>query len=366
MARADLHDALVLDTEIYEASRIDPTLLDPVVRVEGGLPDVARPMTILRRYQGPQGLSIEHFTIENYQGRQIYRSPARRISLSGEMFEDEFVDTVARVRIEDAEEHRVTFFVNDEEVGSIPMFIDAGLGGDPYVAVEQTFTKALQKGSILWLTVPQPPARGRRAREEKPHQQPVWFVLDSGKVYVISGRGEQNVPNLPNVPEVELTVRSKDHRSRIVQVPASVRAIPPDDRLFDKIGRSGLGKRLNLRDGDEALERWRTTCTLVELTPRFRPAGAEPEKRQAAPADAAAGARAAAASATPPAQGNGATAAKAEEDIHVEAQIDQEVFDQLIAEGKSERIARAKAKAAYVRREKARIRAEREQEQVSS
>ena len=37
----------------------------------------------------------------------------------------------------------------------------------------------------------------------------------------------------------------------------------------------------------------------------------------------------------------------------------QEVFDQLIAEGKSERVARAKAKAAYVRAEKARIRAER-------
>jgi NADH-quinone oxidoreductase subunit I len=48
-----------------------------------------------------------------------------------------------------------------------------------------------------------------------------------------------------------------------------------------------------------------------------------------------------------------------EEEIHVEAQIDQEIFDQLIAEGKSERVARAKAKAAYVRREKDRIRAER-------
>ena len=55
----------------------------------------------------------------------------------------------------------------------------------------------------------------------------------------------------------------------------------------------------------------------------------------------------------------GGGAAPAEEEIHVEAQVDQEVFDQLIAEGKSERVARAKAKAAYVRAEKARIRAER-------
>ncbi len=51
-----------------------------------------------------------------------------------------------------------------------------------------------------------------------------------------------------------------------------------------------------------------------------------------------------------------------EDDIHVEAQIDQEVFDKLVAEGKSERVARAKAKAAYVRAEKKRILAEQQKD----
>jgi NADH-quinone oxidoreductase subunit I len=55
-----------------------------------------------------------------------------------------------------------------------------------------------------------------------------------------------------------------------------------------------------------------------------------------------------------------APAPKAAE-VHVEAgQIDQETFDKLIAEGKPERMARAKAKAAYVKKEKARLRAEAE------
>lgn len=53
-----------------------------------------------------------------------------------------------------------------------------------------------------------------------------------------------------------------------------------------------------------------------------------------------------------------------EDDIHVEAQIDQEVFDKLVAEGKSERVARAKAKAAYVRAEKKRILAEQQGEEA--
>jgi len=69
--------------------------------------------------------------------------------------------------------------------------------------------------------------------------------------------------------------------------------------------------------------------------------------------------------ATPEAAETSAGAEAKEEEIHVEAEVDQSVFDQLIAEGKSERVARAKAKAAYVRAEKARIRAERA-ESVSS
>src|SRR5680860_1105937 len=48
-------------------------------------------------------------------------------------------------------------------------------------------------------------------------------------------------------------------------------------------------------------------------------------------------------------------------EVKVEAgEIDQETFDQLIAEGKPERMARAKAKAAYVKKRKAKLRAEAE------
>ncbi len=65
--------------------------------------------------------------------------------------------------------------------------------------------------------------------------------------------------------------------------------------------------------------------------------------------------------ATPAKGGDGPKQAKAAEPEVKAGEIDQEVFDQLIAEGKSERIARSKAKAAYVKKEKARLRAEAEQ-----
>jgi len=51
---------------------------------------------------------------------------------------------------------------------------------------------------------------------------------------------------------------------------------------------------------------------------------------------------------------------KAEVKVEGAGEIDQETYDKLIAEGKSERIARSKAKAAWVRKEKERLTAEQE------
>jgi len=362
MARADLHYALAIDREIYEASQVDPTLLDPVVRVEGGLPGVARPLTVIREYQGPQGAYTESFSLADHDGRELYASMVRRVELRGEMFEDRFSNTVTGLRFADAEEHRLTFFVDGEDVGTIPVFVEAGLGGDPYVALEQAVTKTLQKSTVVWLSVPQPPRR--RGRPSKPHEQAAWFVQEDGKVYVLSGPGEQEIPGLAGAREVELIVRSKEVRSRIARVPSTVRVVPGDDELFERVGRTGLSRRLNLADGDRALDRWRSTCTLVELTPRYRPAGTA---AQGTGDGRAADGATPAAQAEAPAQDGAAdgaaepAAAKPAEDIHVEAQIDQKIFDELVAGGASERVARAKAKAAYVRAEKARIRAEREE-----
>jgi hypothetical protein len=268
MARADLHYALAVDSEIWQASQVDASLLDPLVRVEGALPGSARPFVVVRDYQGPQGYYVERFVIREPGGRELYRSQNQRISLTGEMFEDRFTTTVTDLELSSGEEHEVTFFVNDEEAASIPMFVEAGLGGDPRVAAEETFKKALGKGTIIWLAVPD--ERG------KTHNRPVWFVFDAGKVYVFAGPTEQDVPGLATASQVEIIARSKDARSRVSRVPATVRVVPGDDSLFDRIGQVGMGRRLNLPDGEGALDRWRKNCTLVELTPHFGrvPAGA--------------------------------------------------------------------------------------------
>ncbi len=89
-------------------------------------------------------------------------------------------------------------------------------------------------------------------------------------------------------------------------------------------------------------------ATQAATTPAGAAADKPPATTAAAPSAAPAGAGGA--------PGAGAAPAR-QPDVHVEPGIDQETFDRLVAAGESERTARAKAKAAYMRRAKAEARA---------
>ena len=58
----------------------------------------------------------------------------------------------------------------------------------------------------------------------------------------------------------------------VAEVEASARVVDPKDPLFGRVAPVLLPRRLNLRDGEEAVDRWRKECTLVELTPSSIPA----------------------------------------------------------------------------------------------
>ncbi|MGI9017410.1 MAG: hypothetical protein ACR2HR_09975 [Euzebya sp.] len=355
MTRADVHYALAIDSQIWDASRIDPDLLDPVVRVDS-IPGTAHPFVVIRDYQAPQGVYLEYFTISDATGTEVYRAPERKIELRGEMFEGRVRTRVPRLVLDRGDEHELSFFVDGELINSIPMFLEVGEGGDPSVIAEETLAKALGKGTVMWIVIPKAVKPNRLKKiKNRPrglvydnHQQAVWFVLDGATVYVFSGPTEQEIAGLtPQTSQVQIVARSKDMRSAVIRTQADVEVVPPDDSRWAKVAEAGIGKRLNLPDGEGAIERWRTNCTLYALTPVF--AGA-PSAVATGPA--------AATAAPEQAEQKAAVTKRPEDDIHVEAQIDQAVFDKLVAEGTSERVARGKAKSAFVRAEKKRILAE--------
>jgi hypothetical protein len=97
--------------------------------------------------------------------------------------------------------------------------------------------------------------------------RPAWYVQQGQKLFVVKGEGEQELPGPRVGATVTLTVKSKDVKAAIGSLPCAVRVVT-DEAEFERIAGLGMGTRLNLRDGEAALQRWKDTATIVELTPQ--------------------------------------------------------------------------------------------------
>lgn len=256
MARVKLMSAMAYDLETYEASGFG----DPVIRVLGELPAGSQPFGVNRVYKGAQGMYEEVLSLADPDNTIIWESAPRRVELRGEMFEDLFRRQVTdRIEITSTGEHTMLFYLDGQLAGRIPVFIEAPQSVQAAGVLMDAAETALKKGSICWLTIPQ--------SDGSSVQRPAWYVQQGQRLFVLKGEREQELPGLESASSVTITVKSKDVKATIGDLPASVRVVEDDDE-FEKIAGLGMGNRLNLTDGEEALERWKRTCTIVELTPQ--------------------------------------------------------------------------------------------------
>lgn len=256
MASVKTLSAMAYDLQTYEREGV----ADPVIRVLGELPSHSQPFGINRVYKGAQGVYEEKMLLVDPDDYVIWESDSRLLELRGMMFEDLFrVRVETDIRIETTGEHALVFLMDGAEAGRIPVFIDAPESLTAAGVLPDAAETALKKGSIVWLGIPQ--VDGGSAT------RPAWYVQQGRKLFVIKGGEEQELPNLENCDIVDVIVKSKDINATIGVMKAGVRVVDPATDEFDRIATLGMGTRLNLRDGEGAKERWRETCTLVELTP---------------------------------------------------------------------------------------------------
>ena len=133
---------------------------------------------------------------------------------------------------------------------------------------------SLSKSTICWIEVPTdevPVPRKKRSGPKPDYMSgrtwPVWYGYENGKVYVLVGEGEQQVPGLTDATTVKLIARSKDLQSHVAEVECGVEVLAKDDAWTELARDVLVGRRLNLPDGDAAVDRWRSTCEVVSLTP---------------------------------------------------------------------------------------------------
>lgn len=256
MSRVRVMSAMAYDLESYD----DTGIADPTVTVLGELPGTSRPFEIARVYKGAQGRYEESLAIADADGTIIWESDSRVIELRGMMFEDLFRTAVrAPLPITSADEHTLVLYLDGSLIARVPIFIDAPHSVTSAGVFRAAADAALKKSAVCWLTIPQ--ASGGEVT------RPAWYVQQGSALFVLTGGDEQQLPGLEHATTVTVTVKSKDIKAAIGQTTADVRIVD-DAEEFTRIATLGMGKRLNLHDGEDALQRWQDTCVLAELTPR--------------------------------------------------------------------------------------------------
>jgi len=264
-----LTNAYVADAKLVADGLVQPEDAMAVFVGRAGRGRVA-PFVVERSYTGAGGWYTESMALLAANGDVAWRGPSKAITLRGSNKIDTFTEEVHGVTVAGDDDHELVFLLSDgragaDEVGRVPLAVldeDPPGSAAPETAV---LDEALKKSTVVWIEVPGPDGTGGRT-------VPAWYGTLDGRVYVLTGGSEQHLPGLAEADHVLLSARSKELQSLVARVEASVRVVPGSDPLFARVTSVLLPRRLNLRDGETAADRWRKECTLVELSPSGVPA----------------------------------------------------------------------------------------------
>lgn len=95
----------------------------------------------------------------------------------------------------------------------------------------------------------------------------VWHEWVGDAVCVVAGGSEQPLPDIAAQQTVTLRLRSKGTRALVVVVEADVEVVAPGSEHWDATTTALKSGRLNLVDGDHAIERWAHEAVVVRIVP---------------------------------------------------------------------------------------------------
>jgi hypothetical protein len=263
-----VHDFRVLDRVLAES---DPDAADIVYLGPRG--NIAYPFVVSRRVSGPGGVYVDALDIIDADGKTL-GTWERQYELDGESKPRTIENELRDVRFNEPGTYSLQYSVYDDVVATFPFVVSrqespvAGIVPGPLDA-------ALSKSTIAWLSFaddrvidPERPAKPVEVpRYIAGKEWPIWYGYQDGRVYVLVGPEEQNVPGLLEAPTVRLIARSKDKRSEVASVDCTIEVLQKDAE-WDVLARDLLvGRRLNLKDGDAAVNRWKKECEIARLTP---------------------------------------------------------------------------------------------------
>ncbi|HJS26928.1 MAG TPA: hypothetical protein VJ913_07375 [Actinomycetota bacterium] len=250
--------------ELVAANVVDRRLSDGTGR-EGstgvyllGVPGTALPFDVFRAWKVPTGMVVEEIDFFGPSGRLVYRWGPEPRRMLGSMDLTLESDTITDARFDEAGTYLVSFILEDEIVGEIPVPV---VVQEASPKLPKDVEDGLRKSDVIWVGVE---ADGRR------RFVPAWFSYKNGRILVLSqrepGPEEQTLPGARSAPELTVVTRRKLRDTALHEFPASKRLL--EGAEWEEAAKT-LADRRRSRVGPpaESITRWRTTCDIVELTP---------------------------------------------------------------------------------------------------
>jgi hypothetical protein len=272
--QVNIHDFRVTDRILAET---EPDAADLVFIPARGT--AAFPFVVLRKISGPGGVYIDAIDVIDADGTNL-GTWERQFELDGASKPRTIITELRNIVFEHPGTYTVQYSIYDDVIASFPFNVVEGAASSATPApgagiVAGPLDQALSRSTIVWLSLTEPPQVDphgsgqpvKQPRYNSGSEFPVWYGYENGRVFVLTGPGEQEIPGLDESSRIHLIARSKDKRSKIGEADASVVRLPKDTE-WDRIASDLLvGRRLNLRDGDAAVKRWRETSEIYALTP---------------------------------------------------------------------------------------------------
>lgn len=232
----------------------------------------AYPFIVQRTISGPGGTYVDACDVLDADGTSL-ALVERKFELDGHSKPRTVTTEFRSVAFASPGTYTLQYSVYDDVVGNFTFKVvqqDSPSTG----IVPGPLDASLAKSTIAWIRMPRQVEQVARKKRSGPPPDymdglthPVWYGYQDGRVYVLVGEAEQQVPGLTEASSVTLIARSKDKRSQVAEVECGVEILPKDG-AWKALARDLLmGRRLNLPDGDAAIDRWFTTCEIVTLTP---------------------------------------------------------------------------------------------------
>lgn len=262
-----VRDFRITDRVLAES---DPDSADLVFLGTHG--NVAAPFVCARKLSGPGGHYIDAVEIVDANGASI-ATKQTRFELEADQVVVPINTELRGVRFPEPGTYLAQYWVFDKVVGTFPFQVVQRAGAGAGI-VDGALDASLAKSTLAWISLADDPRD--QADTGNPVKQPrynagfeyaIWYGYEDGRVYVLHGPGEQEIPGLSEAKSVRLLARSKDKRSLVADVDCTVATLSKDAE-WERIARDLLvGRRLNLKGGEAAVGRWKEECEIAVLTP---------------------------------------------------------------------------------------------------